>query len=151
MCSLGIGLYLSVIGVGSFLSSLVISAAHRASSHDRHPSWFAKDLNHSRQLHRRRRLDLSMRWLLPVLGTSTRPSRRSSTLCPAWTAAARSGKPPRGRVAVRGIPLAVAPRTPGTPCRGRQAQGLSQTPSSCGPLREIQTLENCAQRLAEVI
>ncbi|XP_062214123.1 protein NRT1/ PTR FAMILY 5.7-like [Phragmites australis] len=48
MRSLGIGLYLSVIGAGSFLSSLVITAADRASSRGGHASWFAKDLNRSR-------------------------------------------------------------------------------------------------------
>lgn len=60
MRSLGIGLYLSVIGAGSFLSSLVITAADRASSRGGHASWFAKDLNHSR-------LDLYY-WLLTCIG-----------------------------------------------------------------------------------
>jgi dipeptide/tripeptide permease len=54
MRSLGIGLYLSVIGAGSFLSSAVITAADRA-------GWFGKDLNHSR-------LDLFY-WLLAAIGT----------------------------------------------------------------------------------
>ncbi|XP_066385759.1 protein NRT1/ PTR FAMILY 5.6-like isoform X1 [Miscanthus floridulus] len=60
MRSLGIGLYLSVIGAGSFLSSLVITAADRASSRGGRASWFAKDLNHSR-------LDLFY-WLLACIG-----------------------------------------------------------------------------------
>lgn len=59
MRSLGIGLYLSVIGAGSFLSSLAITAADRASSRGGHASWFAKDLNHSR-------LDLFY-WLLACI------------------------------------------------------------------------------------
>ncbi|KAJ1292924.1 hypothetical protein BS78_01G027900 [Paspalum vaginatum] len=60
MRSLGIGLYLSVIGAGSFLSSLVITAADRVSSRRGRASWFAKDLNHSR-------LDLFY-WLLAGIG-----------------------------------------------------------------------------------
>jgi len=60
MRSLGIGLYLSVIGAGSFLSSLVITAADRASSRGGRASWFAKDLNHSR-------VDLFY-WLLACIG-----------------------------------------------------------------------------------
>ncbi|KAK1642934.1 hypothetical protein QYE76_060739 [Lolium multiflorum] len=49
MRSLGIGLYLSVIGAGSFLSSLVISAADHVSSHGgRRDGWFGKDLSRSR-------------------------------------------------------------------------------------------------------
>jgi hypothetical protein len=60
MRSLGIGLYLSVIGAGSFLSSLVITAADRASSRGGRASWFAKDLNRSR-------LDLFY-WLLACIG-----------------------------------------------------------------------------------
>ena len=51
--ALGIGLYLSVFGAGAFLSSLVITAADRA-------SWFAKDLDRSR-------LDLFY-WLLACIG-----------------------------------------------------------------------------------
>ncbi|KAM0865830.1 hypothetical protein ACQ4PT_043009 [Festuca glaucescens] len=47
--SLGIGLYLSVIGAGSFLSSLVIAAADHVSSHGgRRDGWFGKDLSRSR-------------------------------------------------------------------------------------------------------
>ncbi|KAF8757351.1 hypothetical protein HU200_010866 [Digitaria exilis] len=60
MRSLGIGLYLSVIGAGSFMSSLVISAADKASSRGGRPSWFAKDLHHSR-------IDLFY-WLLVCIG-----------------------------------------------------------------------------------
>ncbi|XP_047047650.1 protein NRT1/ PTR FAMILY 5.6-like [Lolium rigidum] len=48
MRSLGIGLYLSVIGAGSFLSNLVIKAADRVSSRGGHTGWFGKDLNRSR-------------------------------------------------------------------------------------------------------
>jgi len=48
MRSLGVGLYLSVIGAGSFLSSLLITVADHASSRFCRASWFAKDLNHSR-------------------------------------------------------------------------------------------------------
>jgi dipeptide/tripeptide permease len=59
MRSLGIGLYLSVIGAGSFLSSLVITAADRASSRGGRAGWFAKDLNRSR-------LDLFY-WLLACI------------------------------------------------------------------------------------
>jgi len=60
MRSLGIGLYLSVIGAGSFLSSLVITAADLASSRGGRAGWFAKDLNRSR-------LDLFY-WLLACIG-----------------------------------------------------------------------------------
>ncbi|VAI39234.1 unnamed protein product [Triticum turgidum subsp. durum] len=49
MRSLGIGLYLSVIGAGSFLSSQLIAAASRVSSHGgRRDGWFGKDLSRSR-------------------------------------------------------------------------------------------------------
>ncbi|CAN6302965.1 unnamed protein product [Urochloa humidicola] len=60
MRSLGIGLYLSVMGAGSFLSSLAITAADWASSRGGHASWFAKDLNHSR-------LDLFY-WMMTCIG-----------------------------------------------------------------------------------
>ncbi|KAL6652931.1 hypothetical protein ACP70R_011856 [Stipagrostis hirtigluma subsp. patula] len=60
MRGLGIGLYLSVVGAGSFLSSLVITAADRVSSRGGRASWFGKDLNHSR-------LDLFY-WLLAGIG-----------------------------------------------------------------------------------
>ncbi|OEL25019.1 Protein NRT1/ PTR FAMILY 5.7 [Dichanthelium oligosanthes] len=60
MRSLGIGLYLSVIGAGSFLSSLAITAADRVSSRGGRASWFAKDLNRSR-------LDLFY-WMLACIG-----------------------------------------------------------------------------------
>ncbi|XP_043698120.1 protein NRT1/ PTR FAMILY 5.6-like [Telopea speciosissima] len=47
MRSLGIAFYLSVIGVGNFLSSLLITVVdHLTQSHGR--SWFGKDLNSSR-------------------------------------------------------------------------------------------------------
>ncbi|XP_037444189.1 protein NRT1/ PTR FAMILY 5.7-like [Triticum dicoccoides] len=60
MRSLGIGLYLSVIGAGSFLSGLVIAAADHVSSHGgRRPGWFGKDLSRSR-------LDLFY-WLLAAV------------------------------------------------------------------------------------
>ncbi|KAG8061566.1 hypothetical protein GUJ93_ZPchr0003g17597 [Zizania palustris] len=49
MRSLGIGLYLSVIGAGSFLSSQLITAVDRVTSHGgRAAGWFGKDLNSSR-------------------------------------------------------------------------------------------------------
>ncbi|TVU02972.1 hypothetical protein EJB05_51518 [Eragrostis curvula] len=60
MRSLGIGIYLSVVGAGSFLSSLAITAADKASSRSGRASWFAKDLNHSR-------LDLFY-WVLACIG-----------------------------------------------------------------------------------
>jgi dipeptide/tripeptide permease len=61
MRSLGIGLYLSVIGAGSFLSSLVIAAADHVSSHGgRRDGWFGKDLSRSR-------IDLFY-WLLAAIG-----------------------------------------------------------------------------------
>ncbi|CAL4919854.1 unnamed protein product [Urochloa decumbens] len=60
MRSLGIGLYLSVMGAGSFLSSLAITVADWASSRGGHASWFEKDLNRSR-------LDLFY-WMLACLG-----------------------------------------------------------------------------------
>ncbi|XP_074591476.1 protein NRT1/ PTR FAMILY 5.6-like [Curcuma longa] len=53
MRSLGIGLYLSIFGVASFLSSLLITAVDRATT------WFARDLNGSR-------LD-SFYWLVAAL------------------------------------------------------------------------------------
>ncbi|XP_042404449.1 protein NRT1/ PTR FAMILY 5.6-like [Zingiber officinale] len=53
MRSLGIGLYLSIFGVASFLSSLLITAV------DRTTTWFARDLNGSR-------LD-SFYWLVAAL------------------------------------------------------------------------------------
>uniref|UniRef100_M8B0K8 Peptide transporter PTR5 n=1 Tax=Aegilops tauschii TaxID=37682 RepID=M8B0K8_AEGTA len=60
MRSLGIGLYLSVIGAGSFLSGLVIAAADHVSSHGgRRAGWFGKDLSRSR-------LDLFY-WLLAAI------------------------------------------------------------------------------------
>jgi len=60
MRTTGIGLYLSVFGAGAFLSSLVITAADRASSLGGRASWFAKDVDGSR-------LDLFY-WLLACIG-----------------------------------------------------------------------------------
>ncbi|KAL5211053.1 hypothetical protein ABZP36_006676 [Zizania latifolia] len=61
MRSLGIGLYLSVIGAGSLLSSLLITAVDHVTSHGgRTAGWFGKDLNSSR-------LDLYY-WLLACIG-----------------------------------------------------------------------------------
>uniref|UniRef100_M8BN65 Peptide transporter PTR2 n=1 Tax=Aegilops tauschii TaxID=37682 RepID=M8BN65_AEGTA len=63
MRSLGIGLYLSVIGAGSFLSSQLIAAASRLSSHGgRRDGWFGKDLSRSR-------LDL-FSWLLAAISAA---------------------------------------------------------------------------------
>lgn len=63
MRSLGIGVYLSVVGAGSFLSSLLITAADRASARGgRRHSWFAGDLDRSR-------LDLFY-WLLACMSAA---------------------------------------------------------------------------------
>ena len=43
--SVGIALYLSIFGLGSFLSSLLISAIEKATSGDGHDSWFNDNLN----------------------------------------------------------------------------------------------------------
>ncbi|KAJ7945742.1 Protein NRT1/ PTR FAMILY 5.10 like [Quillaja saponaria] len=43
--SMGVALYLSVIGVGSFLSSFLISAIEEATGGDGRDSWFANNLN----------------------------------------------------------------------------------------------------------
>ncbi|KAL4188577.1 hypothetical protein AMTRI_Chr08g202870 [Amborella trichopoda] len=59
MRSLGIALYLSVIGVSSFLSSLLISIVDKITTGRGHP-WFAKSINGSR-------LDLFY-WLLGTMG-----------------------------------------------------------------------------------
>ncbi|VAI39233.1 unnamed protein product [Triticum turgidum subsp. durum] len=65
MRSLGIGLYLSVIGAGSFLSSQLIAAASRVSSHGgRRDGWFGKDLSRSR-------LDLFY-WLLAGISAANK-------------------------------------------------------------------------------
>ncbi|PIA54560.1 hypothetical protein AQUCO_00900847v1 [Aquilegia coerulea] len=48
MRSLGIALYLSVIGVSNFVSSLLITIVDHLSSKGGNKSWFGKDLNHSR-------------------------------------------------------------------------------------------------------
>ncbi|XP_047047642.1 protein NRT1/ PTR FAMILY 5.7-like [Lolium rigidum] len=62
MRSLGIGFYLSVAGVGSLMSSVIIGAAsHITSGGGRHEGWFGKDLSDSR-------LDLFY-WLLATIGT----------------------------------------------------------------------------------
>ncbi|XP_004507202.1 protein NRT1/ PTR FAMILY 5.6-like [Cicer arietinum] len=60
MRSLGIGLYLSVIGVASFLSNLLITIVDHVTSKSG-KSWFGKDLNTSR-------LD-KFYWLLAVIST----------------------------------------------------------------------------------
>lgn len=59
MRSLGISLYLSVMGAASFLSSLLITAVDHLTGKMAKGSWFAKDLNKSR-------LDLFY-WLLAVI------------------------------------------------------------------------------------
>ena len=43
--SVGLGLYLSIFGVGSFLSSFLISAIEKATDVDGQDSWFANNLN----------------------------------------------------------------------------------------------------------
>ncbi|PON47029.1 LOW QUALITY PROTEIN: Proton-dependent oligopeptide transporter family, partial [Parasponia andersonii] len=43
--SIGLALYLSVIGVGSFLSSFLISVIEKATGGDGHNSWFPNNLN----------------------------------------------------------------------------------------------------------
>ncbi|POO00139.1 Proton-dependent oligopeptide transporter family, partial [Trema orientale] len=43
--SIGLALYLSVIGVGSFLSSFLISVIEKATGGDDHYSWFSNNLN----------------------------------------------------------------------------------------------------------
>ncbi|KAK6152824.1 hypothetical protein DH2020_012463 [Rehmannia glutinosa] len=43
--SIGIALYLSIFGIGSFLSSFLISAIEMATSGDGHDSWFSNNLN----------------------------------------------------------------------------------------------------------
>ncbi|KAL5709388.1 hypothetical protein ACHQM5_020085 [Ranunculus cassubicifolius] len=59
MRSLGIALYLSVIGVSNFLSSLLITVVDHLSSKGGKNSWFGKDINHSR-------LD-KFYWLLAIM------------------------------------------------------------------------------------
>ncbi|GLU16340.1 hypothetical protein SLE2022_327780 [Rubroshorea leprosula] len=43
--SVGLSLYLSIFGVGSFLSSFLVSAIDKATGRDGHHSWFASNLN----------------------------------------------------------------------------------------------------------
>uniref|UniRef100_A0A6P4AZC7 protein NRT1/ PTR FAMILY 5.10-like isoform X2 n=1 Tax=Ziziphus jujuba TaxID=326968 RepID=A0A6P4AZC7_ZIZJJ len=43
--SIGLALYLSIFGVGSFLSGFLISAIDEATSRDGHDSWFSSNLN----------------------------------------------------------------------------------------------------------
>lgn len=45
--SIGLALYLSIFGVGSFLSSFIISVIEKASGGVGHDSWFATNLNHA--------------------------------------------------------------------------------------------------------
>ena len=47
MRSLGVSLYLNIFGVGSFLSSYLISVIEKATSRKQHDSWFNDNLNRS--------------------------------------------------------------------------------------------------------
>ncbi|KAK4391274.1 protein NRT1/ PTR FAMILY 5.10 [Sesamum angolense] len=61
--SIGLALYLSIFGIGSFLSSFLISVIEKASSGDGHDSWFSNNLN-------RAHLDYFY-WLLAALSAAT--------------------------------------------------------------------------------
>lgn len=61
MRSLGISFYLSAMGVGSFLSSLLITIVDRVSKRGEHSGWIVNNLNKSH-------LDYFY-WLLAILGT----------------------------------------------------------------------------------
>ncbi|KAF8099544.1 hypothetical protein N665_0242s0028 [Sinapis alba] len=45
--SLGLSMYLSVIGIGNFLSSFMVSVIEKATSHPGQVSWFDNNLNHA--------------------------------------------------------------------------------------------------------
>ncbi|KAL0351305.1 UNVERIFIED_CONTAM: protein NRT1/ PTR FAMILY 5.10 [Sesamum calycinum] len=61
--SIGLALYLSIFGIGSFLSGFLISVIEKASSGDGHDSWFSNNLN-------RAHLDYFY-WLLAALSAAT--------------------------------------------------------------------------------
>ncbi|KAL0314110.1 UNVERIFIED_CONTAM: protein NRT1/ PTR FAMILY 5.10 [Sesamum angustifolium] len=61
--SIGLALYLSIFGIGSFLSGFLISVIKKASSGDGHDSWFSNNLN-------RAHLDYFY-WLLAAVSAAT--------------------------------------------------------------------------------